>query len=156
VRVDRRTLGSWLSTPGQSPEILAPPQDYRGQRLGLPPSGPGSVAPVGLRVIALLADWFSALILTGFLGVKFGQPEFGLISLLIFAAQVAVLQTLTGSSFGQRLTRIAVVRVDGGQLGLLPLLLRTALICLVIPPVVWDHDTRGLHDRAARTVCVRR
>lgn len=35
-------------------------------------------------------------------------------------------------------------------------MVRTALVCLVIPAVVWDRDTRGLHDRAMSTVCVRR
>lgn len=143
-------------TPGQSPEIMAPPQDYRGQRLGLPEYGAGSVAPVGRRVMALIVDWFSALLIAGFLGAQFGDPDFGLVTLVIFAVQVTVLEYLMGSSFGQRLMGIAVVRVDGGRLGILPLLLRTALICLVIPPLVWDQDTRGLHDRAARTVCVRR
>ncbi|CPU67518.1 Conserved membrane protein of uncharacterised function [Mycobacteroides abscessus] len=34
-------------------------------------------------------------------------------------------------------------------------LLRTVLLCLVIPAVVWDADGRGLHDRAAGTVLVR-
>jgi uncharacterized RDD family membrane protein YckC len=33
---------------------------------------------------------------------------------------------------------------------------RTALLCLVIPAVVWDADGRGLHDKAAGTVIVRR
>ena len=34
-------------------------------------------------------------------------------------------------------------------------MLRTVLICLVIPPLVWDSDGRGLHDRAVNTVVVR-
>ncbi len=143
-------------TPGQSPELLAQPQDYRGEILGLPPSGPGSIAPVGRRVLALFIDWFAALLITGLVGATFGDPDFGLVTLLIFATQISVLQYLMGSSFGQRILGIAVVRVDGGRLGILPLLLRTGLICLVIPPLVWDADTRGLHDKAARTVCVRR
>ena len=33
--------------------------------------------------------------------------------------------------------------------------LRTALIALVLPPLVRDADGRGLHDRAAATVVVR-
>jgi len=32
---------------------------------------------------------------------------------------------------------------------------RSALLCLVIPAVVWDRDGRGLHDTAAGTVLVR-
>lgn len=153
--MDRRALGSWLSTPGELPDLTERPQEWRGQRLGLPSDGPGSVAPVGRRVLALLIDWVSAMLVAGFLA-PYGTDSYALMVLVIFAVQVTVLQWLMGSSFGQRITGIAVVRVDGGRLGLLPLALRTALICLVIPPAVWDTDTRGLHDRAARTVCVRR
>lgn len=156
--MDRRVLGSWLTTPGDIPDATGRPQDFRGQRLDLPESGPGSVADVWRRVLALCIDWFSALIITGFVAPAFqyGDADYGLLTLAIFAFQVTLLQWLTGSSFGQRITGIAVVRIDGGRLGILPLLLRTAMICLVIPPLVWDRDTRGLHDRAVRTVCVLR
>ncbi|MGX1157392.1 hypothetical protein RKD39_004970 [Streptomyces albogriseolus] len=34
-------------------------------------------------------------------------------------------------------------------------LLRSVLLCLAIPALVWDRDGRGLHDRLARTVEVR-
>jgi hypothetical protein len=34
-------------------------------------------------------------------------------------------------------------------------LVRTALLCLVIPAIVVDRDGRGLHDRAAASVVVR-
>ena len=40
--------------------------------------------------------------------------------------------------------------------GLLSALVRTALLCLVVPAVVWDADGRGLHDRVAGTAIVRR
>jgi hypothetical protein len=33
--------------------------------------------------------------------------------------------------------------------------LRTALVALVVPPLIRDDDQRGLHDRAARTIVVR-
>jgi uncharacterized RDD family membrane protein YckC len=35
-------------------------------------------------------------------------------------------------------------------------LARTLMICLVVPPVIYNRDRRGLHDLAARTVTVRR
>lgn len=155
--MDRRALGSWLTTPGQAPEVLADTrqQDFRGQDLGLAPDGPGSLAPVSRRIFALVIDWVSAMLVAAFFA-GYGTDSYALLTLAIFALQTTTLQWLMGASFGQRLLRIAVVRVDGGRLGFLPLALRTALICLVIPPVVWDRDGRGLHDRAARTVCVRR
>ncbi len=153
--MDRRALGSWLSTPGELPDLTDRPQEWRGQRLGLPPTGPGSVAPVGRRILALVIDWVSAMLVASFLA-PYGSNAYALMVLVVFAVQVTVLQWLMGSSFGQRITGIAVVRTDGGRLGILPLAVRTVLICLVIPPAIWDTDTRGLHDRAARTVCVRR
>ena len=33
---------------------------------------------------------------------------------------------------------------------------RTALVCLVIPPLVFNRDQRGLHDLAVKTVTLRR
>ena len=52
--------------------------------------------------------------------------------------------------------RIAVVRLDRKPVNLLVALLRTVLICLVVPPVIYNRDRRGLHDLAAGTVTVRR
>ena len=43
--------------------------------------------------------------------------------------------------------RICVLTVYGGRLSLWRVALRTLLICLVIPAVVYDSDGRGLHDR---------
>lgn len=41
---------------------------YRGERLGLPEEGPGSVAPIGRRVGAIFLDWgMCALIAYGLL-----------------------------------------------------------------------------------------
>lgn len=155
--MNRKEVASWLTTPGELPETLAEPQAYRGESLGLPEQGAGSVSPVWRRVLALLIDWFSALLVARLVApFEYGSSEYALVVLGIFAVQVTVLQWLMGSSFGQRILGVAVVRIDGGRLGILPLLLRTLLLCLLIPPVVWDRDTRGLHDRAARTVCVLR
>jgi hypothetical protein len=30
------------------------------------------------------------------------------------------------------------------------------LLCLSVPALIWDRDQRGLHDKAAKTVLVRR
>jgi uncharacterized RDD family membrane protein YckC len=75
--------------------------------------------------------------------------------LLVFAVEVALLTWLGGGSFGQRLRRLRVASVDGSRLGLVQTLVRTLLLCLFIPAVIWDRDGRGLHDRAARTVVIR-
>ena len=105
--MDRRTLGSWLITPGQSPELLAEPQDFRGQRLGLPQAGPGSIAPFGRRFAALAVDWLASLLVANLIVGLVGNPDLGLLTLGIFFLQITVLQFLTGSSFGQRLLSLA-------------------------------------------------
>lgn len=131
-----------------------PDEAYRGERLGLPESGPGSMAPLGRRVVALFIDWITALIISRAL---VGDPQSTLQSfatLGIFAVQVAILTWLSGASFGQRLVGIRVVGRTR-RLGVVACLLRTVLICLVIPPVVWDSDGRGLHDRAVDSLVLR-
>lgn len=127
---------------------------YHGQSLGLPPSGAGSMARIGRRVVALFIDWFAALIVArALVGTPQNTAE-SFATLGIFALQVALLTWLWGSSFGQRLVGLRVVG-RSRRLGLIGSMLRTALICLVIPPLVWDSDGRGLHDRAVDTVVVR-
>ena len=46
--------------------------------------------------------------------------------------------------------------VPGGGPGLLAAVLRTVLLCLVIPAVIWNAQGRGMHDVAAGTAVVRR
>ncbi len=137
-----------------APQTGGPGPTHRGQRLGLPDSGPGSMATTGRRVLALFIDWIAAMLISRAL---VGDPETVLESfatLGIFALEVSILTWLSGSSFGQRLVGIRVVGRTR-RLGLVASLLRTALICIVIPPVIWDADGRGLHDRAVDSVVVR-
>ena len=77
------------------------------------------------------------------------------IPLIIFFVEVAVLTALMGSSFGQRIMGIRIVSVTHGRLDPLRAVLRTLLLCLVVPPLIFDRDQRGLHDRAAGSVAVR-
>jgi uncharacterized RDD family membrane protein YckC len=156
--MDRRDIGAWLTTPGQAPETLGQQQDYRGQDLGLPEHGTGSVALVSRRAAAIAIDWAASLLIAALIvpNLMQGEADFGLVTLAVFAFEVSLLTWLTGSSFGQRITKVSVVRTDNSRLGLVPVVVRTLLLCLVIPALVWDRDTRGLHDKAARTVCVQR
>lgn len=48
-------LGSWLSGPGS--ERPVDDSTYPGKALGLPETGPGSLARFGRRFSALLVDW---------------------------------------------------------------------------------------------------
>ena len=140
---------------GPATDVPQPEEDgYRGQRLGLPESGPGSMATLGRRVVALFIDWVAAMIISRAL---VATPETVLeqfATLGVFALEVTVLTWLWGSSFGQRLVGLRVVGRTR-RLGLVAATLRTVLICIVIPPLIWDADGRGLHDRAVDSVVIR-
>ena len=86
--------------------------------------------------------------------LTYGSPDFSAVVLGIFGLEVFVLTWLAGASFGQRLVGIRVVSLDGGRVGVVRALARTVLICLAIPPLIWDRDGRGLHDRAVLTAVV--
>jgi uncharacterized RDD family membrane protein YckC len=73
----------------------------------------------------------------------------------VFGVEVWVLTALTGFTVGKRLTGIRVIRLDGRPVGLWWSLVRTVLLLAVIPPLVYDRDQRGLHDKAANTAVVR-
>jgi hypothetical protein len=47
------------------------------------------------------------------------------------------------------------VSLSTGRLDPFRSALRTLLICLVVPPLVFDRDQRGLHDKAVGSVAVR-
>jgi uncharacterized RDD family membrane protein YckC len=131
---------------------------WPGQRLGLPEHGPGSVAGWGRRLLALTIDWFGSLMVVGvFLGPDLwsgtGAAQWAPLS--VFAIERWVLTSLSGGSAGQLVTRVRVVRTDGGRLDPGRALVRTLLLCLVIPPVVYNRDQRGLHDLAVDSVTVR-
>lgn len=122
---------------------------YPGQRLGLPPEGPGSVAGFGARLAAFALDALACnLIALGLLRDQVWLTP-------LFALEVFLLTALIGASAGQRLCRVRVARLDGRPVGLARAAVRTLLLCLLVPALVWDRDGRGLHDRAAGTVLVR-
>ncbi|HUX69260.1 MAG TPA: RDD family protein [Cellulomonadaceae bacterium] len=141
----REDMGSWLDG--------GPNRDSatRGSRLGLPENGSGSLAPVGRRVVALFVDWaLCTLIASAFLrGQALGPVE-------VLGVEYVVLLGTAGATIGHRLLGLVVRTPEGAPAGPLRALVRTVLLCLVIPAVVWDADGRGMHDRVAGTVIVRR
>lgn len=109
------------------------------------------MARAGRRIIALCIDWgLSYLIATAFFD---GHPN---AILAIFAAEQMLLVGTLGYSVGHRIMGIQVMRLDGGPPGLLAGMVRALLLCLVIPPIIVDADHRGLHDKAKKTILVRR
>lgn len=155
-RVDnRQAIGSWLSGPRAAAEEMGADFGYRGKRLGLPEQGPGSVAPLGRRFGALFADWALCLLIAYGLFARGDQQAAGNWALGIFLVLSVLTVGTIGRTPGKRLLGIKVVAEEGGRLGSGRVLVRSVLLCLAIPALVWDRDGRGLHDRLARAVQVR-
>lgn len=131
----------------------------------MPEKGPGSIARLGRRVVALGIDYASAVIITiAFLPPLAPPPgaepnrffDYNpLYVLAVFAViQILFIPTLAGSP-GHRLMGLRLVRIDGAWTGVWRPIVRTVLLLLVIPAVIFDPDQRGLHDKAAGTILVR-
>ena len=132
---------------------------YPGQRLGLPEDGPGSVAGWARRIAALVIDWFASMLVAAlFVGVQVwtGTGAVQWATMVVFLAEVTVFTALAGGSFGQLVLRLTVRRLGGAPLNLLQALVRTVLICLVVPPLVFNRDQRGLHDMAVGSITLNR
>jgi uncharacterized RDD family membrane protein YckC len=130
------------------------PSRWPGERLGLPASGPGSVARVGRRIAALLVDWAAAMLLA-LLVAPYGSLADSWVTLAVFALLQVVFIPTIGGSLGHRLLRMHVLPLDGGWIGLRRPIVRTLLLVIVVPALVWDSDQRGFHDKVAGTVLVR-
>ena len=155
--MDRRDIGSWLSGPKAALEEQGMDFGYPGQRFGLPKQGIGSVARMGRRIIALMIDWIAAILVTHlvFPDLVYGSEVFAAATLGIFAAQVFLLTATTGASFGYKLAGIRLISISSAPITFLKVLVRTALLCLVVPALIWDRDGRGLHDKAVGTITMR-
>lgn len=114
------------------------------------------------RAGALLVDWAACtlvvIVLVGGVGDYYGAENgyASLYTLGVFVLESALLTGTAGGSFGQLATRLRVVRENGNPtpVDLGRALARQVLIALVIPPLVFRPDGRGLHDIAAGTATV--
>ncbi|GAA4285605.1 RDD family protein [Brevibacterium daeguense] len=147
VVIDREDIGSWL----HGPQFSVPEDYWPGKNLGLPESGPGSTAPLWRRLLGLCFDWGMSYVIALFL---FAGHELAILA--VFAVQHFVLVSTLGTTVGHRVFGIEVRRFDGSAPGFRAGFLRTVLLCLVIPALIFNVDRRGFHDVAGRTVIVRR
>jgi uncharacterized RDD family membrane protein YckC len=133
-----------------------------------PPADPGTPRPASFprRLAAWAVDWsLCLLIVFGLLPydvvvepgaeppLLWGVPESSWALMGVFAALNIVLVGLTGSTVGHRLLGLQVWQVRPGPFPL-QVVVRTAVLCLVVPAVV-TRDGRGYHDVAAGTRIVR-
>ncbi|TBN56849.1 RDD family protein [Glaciihabitans arcticus] len=126
-------------------------QLWPGQRLGLPDQGPRSIARAGRRLLALCLDWGIAVLLS----YAFFRGD-ALAIAIIFAVLQVIFISVLGGSVGHLALGLRLVPLQPGVIGFVKPLVRTVLLALLIPAVIWDRDQRGLHDKAANTVLVRR
>ena len=131
----------------------APEASWRGRRLGAPPSGPGSLAGYGAR----LGAFFTDVVLSALVAGLFTAPELPRNwSLVAFLAESVVFGAAFGQTPGMRLFGLRLIRVDRpARVGVPRMLVRTLLLVLLVPALIWDADGRGLHERFSQTAVVR-
>jgi len=146
--------------PGSSAPKVAVPQAYRGQRLGLPSSGPGSLAPFGRRLLAFLIDALASALVAGLFVHRPDLPGAashlpGSWSMVPLAIDYVFGLLLAGRSLGMKVMGLRVVRIDApAPIGPVRAVARTALLLAFVPALVADGDFRGLHDRLTSTAVI--
>lgn len=133
------------------------PVEYPGASIGLPEHGRGSLASWWARIVALVLDWAACMAVAVFLfgtGVLRESGWRAWMVLAVYFVESTVLTALTGSSFGQLITRIGIVRLDGQRLGWPRAVARAAMISVVVPTIVIGAERRALNDLLLGTVVV--
>ena len=102
-------------------------------------------------MVGLLIDWGLSLLIAH--GLLHGG---GWTTLAVFAVEQTLLVGTAGAGIGHRIAGLRVETLAGGMAGPLRAAARTALLCLAVPALIWDRDQRGLHDKFAGTILVRR
>ena len=126
------------------------PSRYPGERLGFPDEGRGSIGRPGRRIIAIAIDWGLAILV----GFPFFHND-AWANLGIFVLMQIVFIPTIGGSIGHRLLGLRVVALKGGWIGPWRPIVRTLLLAIVVPALIWDSDQRGFHDKIAGTVLLR-
>ncbi|MBD0746986.1 RDD family protein [Streptomyces sp. CBMA152] len=151
----RQAMGSWLSGPKAAAEEMGVDFGYRGEQLGLPEEGPGSIAPLGRRFGAIFIDWsLCALIAYGLIAHRSVHSTNNWALVVFLVLSILTVGTV-GFTPGKRILGLRLIAEDGGRLSFPRALLRSVLLCLALPALIWDRDGRGLHDRLSRAIQVR-
>jgi uncharacterized RDD family membrane protein YckC len=148
-----RWTGTWLSGPAAAGASLRAEGEWRGQRLGLPEDGPGSVATFGRRMIAFFLDAGASGLVASLWTAPQPAGAWSFVPLtLLYVGAIR----LTGQTMGMALLRVRLVRVGSAEVVSVPrAVVRFVLLCALIPALISDRDGRGLHDKVAGTAVVR-
>jgi hypothetical protein len=129
----------------------AAPSNFPGERLGLPEEGRGSVGRFGRRLGGLVIDWALAMAVSWLVTRHYGglavYPFFAVLQILGIWA--------LGGSIGHCAVGLRLSALPGYRPAFWRPVVRSLLLALVIPALVWDSDQRGFHDKIAGTVLVR-
>lgn len=122
-----------------------------------PETGPGSPARLLPRFIALVIDWLAcSLIAYALLGYRWGGGGTeGFKPLIVFAIENLLLVSTIGMTLGHFVLGVVVQKPTGSAPGIVAGLVRTVLLCLVLPAVFMDSYGRGFHDKIAGTIMLR-
>ena len=136
------------------------PQAYRGEKIGLPQSGPGSLTTSGPRLGAFVVDTLASTLVAALFvhghGSTFVDKLPGSWSLIPLAVDYLVGSLLAGRTLGMYLFSLRLVRVDRtAAVDPGRIVIRTVLLFLLVPALIFDRDGRGLHDRLTDTAVVR-
>jgi uncharacterized RDD family membrane protein YckC len=111
-------------------------------------------ASLGRRLLALVIDWTMCRLIAGLLSPAV-IPDNTFSTLIIFYIEVCLFTIAFGASAGQRIMAIKVVTYpDQQRVKVGRVVLRTFLICLVLP-AVFTNNSRPLHDHFANSQTVR-
>ncbi|MCS5733837.1 RDD family protein [Herbiconiux daphne] len=129
----------------------AAPSQWPGERLGFRREGRGSIARPGRRIAALAIDFAFCYVI--YFAFFFGSDW---ASLVIFVIEQVVLLVTLGGGLGHLLLGLRLVKLDGTYAGWWRPIVRTVLLVLLVPALIWDSDQRGLHDVFAGTVLIKK
>ena len=132
-----------------------PPSQWPGERLGLPEKGSGSIGRIGRRILAFYLDWFIAYGAITIVFPSLSALDRGGVAIIAFAILQMVFIPTIGGSIGHRICGMRVAALNGTWVGIWRPIVRTLLLLLVIPLLVWDSDQRAFHDKIAGTVLIR-
>jgi uncharacterized RDD family membrane protein YckC len=140
---------------------MVAPQAYRGEKIGLPATGRGSLAATGPRLAAFVIDaaasgLVAALFVPHHAGDTFADRLPGSWSLIPFALDYVLGVLVAGRTLGMYFTGVRLIRVSRDAAIDPPrIVVRTLLLLLFVPALIFDRDGRGMHDRLTDTAVVR-
>lgn len=152
---------SWLEgpqIPGENESLEDAQTGWPGRSLGLAASGPGSIASLGSRLLALLIDWIVCYAMAWlFVGQTHILGNEATVTMIFFILWRIVTEWLFAQTPGHAVVGIGVARIDDpdARVGLWRAAVRSVLTIFLFPPIIQDTDNRGMHDRATGTAVIR-